>query len=279
MTAVLLTGASGFVARHVAKKAAERGYTLYLQSRNKKFPIPTGDCHLINKSFELLSPNDFDSLNYIIHLASAGVSPQKSDWSTLQRVNVAGNLSICQLAKSLNIPLVIAGSFSEYGESGLHYQEIPVDAPLKPTFPYAISKAAGCSLALGYAKYENIALGYLRIFNAYGPGQFQQNLWPALVDAAKAGKDFDITPGDQIRDFIHVNEVADKFISFIDNDIFLSGNPYVSNIASGNPQKIKDFCKNQWALYANGGKLNVGSLPYRSSEVMRFVPSMESKYL
>lgn len=279
MKKILITGASGFIASNLANRALRKGYRLYLQSRTVTKELETENYCFINKSFELLSPSDFVDLSCIIHLASAGVSPQKASWATLEAVNVAGNLAMCELAKSLNVPLIIAGSFSEYGESGLHYDEIPVDAPLRPTFPYAISKAAGCSIALGYAKCENIALGYLRIFNAYGPGQFGENLWPSLVDAAKMGRDFDITPGEQIRDFIHVDKIADKFISIIENNKLKSGIPYVRNIASGKPQMIKSFCQDQWARYSIGGNLIIGGLPYRPSEVMRYVPSMEPKYL
>ena len=73
--------------------------------------------------------------------------------------------------------------------------------------------------------------------------------------------------------------MADQFFNAIDNNILKPGRPYVNNVASGNPQTIKEFCQREWNKHSKGGSLNVGALPYRPSEVMRFVPSMEAKYL
>ena len=279
---VLITGGSGFIATYVASLFVQHAYEVVLQTRgnavcsgliNNKF------VKLLPCSIFALTPEDLEAVDSIIHLASAGVSPQKATWNELEEVNVKGVLSICQLALKLKAKLVVAGSYAEYGKSGLKYDSIPVDAPLEPTFPYATSKAAGCKLALGFAKSEGLSLAYLRIFNAFGNGQHESNLWPSLVKAALVGRDFDMTPGEQVRDFIPVDDVADQFFNVIDNPILKPGRPYVSNVASGNPQMIKDFCHCEWNKYSKGGSLNVGALPYRPSEVMRFVPSMESQYL
>ncbi|MDA9889399.1 NAD-dependent epimerase/dehydratase family protein [Synechococcus sp. AH-224-G16] len=279
---VLITGGSGFIATYVASVFVQHGYEVVLQTRGN------GVCNdlINNKLVKLLScsifaltPEDLNDVDSIIHLASAGVSPQKASWNELEEVNVRGVLSMCQLALKLKAKLVVAGSFAEYGKSGLKYNFIPVDAPLEPTFPYSISKAAGCNLALGFARSEGLSLAYLRIFNAFGKRQHESNLWPSLVAAALAGRDFDTTPGEQVRDFIPVKDVADQFFNAIDNTILKPGRPYVSNVASGKPQMIKDFCHCEWNKYSKGGSLNVGTLPYRPSEVMRCAPSMESKYL
>lgn len=278
---VLITGGSGFIATYVASLFVQDGYEVVLQTRGNSVCndlINNKLVRLLPCSIFALTPEDLDAVDSIIHLASAGVSPQKASWNELEEVNVRGVLSMCQLALKLNAKLVVAGSFAEYGKSGLKYDYIPVDAPLEPTFPYATSKAAGCNLALGFAKSEGLSLAYLRIFNAFGNGQHESNLWPSLVAAALDGRDFDMTPGEQIRDFIPVENVAGQFFDVIDNSKLKPGSPFVINVASGDPQTIKEFCQCEWNKYSKGGSINVGALPYRPSEVMRYVPSMEAMY-
>lgn len=279
---VLITGGSGFIATYVASLFVQYGYKVVLQTRGKGVSNDLINNKLVKlfpcSIFSLASEN-LDNVDSIIHLASAGVSPQKASWNELEEVNVRGVLSICQLALKLKAKLVVAGSCAEYGTSGLKFDFLPVDAPLEPISPYAISKAAGCNLALGFAKSEGLSIAYLRIFNAFGKGQHKSNLWPSLVAAALSGRDFDMTPGEQVRDFISVENVAEQFFDAIDNAIFKPGSPYVKNVASGNPQMIKDFCQYEWDKFSMGGRLNNGSLPYRPSEIMRLVPSMEAKYI
>ena len=123
---------------------------------------------------------------------AAQVFHQSCKFVELYEVNIKKTLLMCELAKAANASLVIAGSYAEYGLSALRYSEIPVDAPLEPTFPYAASKAAAGMLAMSYARSEKISLSYLRIFNAFGHGQYKSNLCTSLLNAAQNGNDFEI---------------------------------------------------------------------------------------
>ena len=170
-------------------------------------------------------------------------------------------------------------SYAEYGLSSLNYDALPVDAPLNPTFPYAVSKALSYELIRNFTKTEGIASGYYRIFNAYGEGQYHKNFWPSLVQAAKSGNDFKMTHGEQIRDFVSVDYVAEIFSSlYIQND-FRVGFVYVSNLCSGNPISLKSFATEWWNTLSASGKLLFGEVPYRSGEIMRYVPLNHSKLL
>ena len=188
-------------------------------------------------------------------------------------------LHICQLAHQIEAKLVVAGSCLEYGKSCLKYDQIPVDAPLAPVSPYATSKAAGCSLALGYARSMNTALAYLRVFNAFGEGQNESNLWPSLMKAANSGKDYEMTKGEQIRDFIPVQDVADHFFDVAINVKMRNGPPYVQNVGSGNPTTVRQFVEYWWKRCNAEGSLKIGALPYRGNEVMKMIPSLEAAYV
>jgi len=279
---ILITGGSGFIASHVARVCLERKHKVILQSRAKSLPpcLQSYDSvKLFTTSFLSSELESLKHIDCIIHLASAGISPRKAEWSVLEDINIKGTLVVCQLAKRLKARLVIAGSYAEYGNSGLRYDKIPVDAPLEPTFPYAVSKAAGCQLSLGYARSEKLHLAYLRIFNAFGHGQHGSNLWPALLSAAELGKDFDMTKGEQVRDFVPVEAVANYFADVAVEKEMLEGSPYVANIGSGRPQTVRQFSEYWWNKTNAKGLLKVGSVPYRNNEVMRFVPCLKHAYL
>ena len=266
---ILITGASGFVASYVARSCADRNCEIVLQSRVGRIPEGLDNCQtvkLLNCSFFELQSELLNGVECIIHLASAGVSPRKSEWDELEEVNIKGTLAMCRLAKKLKANIVIAGSFAEYGKSGLRYNEIPVDAPLEPTFPYAVSKSAGCQLALGFARSEGLSVAYLRIFNAFGLGQHESNLWPSLISAAKSGQDFGMTEGQQLRYAATELEMREGF-------------PFVSNVGSGKPATVREFSEYWWKRCDAKGRLKIGSVPYRDHEVMRFIPSLKSAYL
>jgi nucleoside-diphosphate-sugar epimerase len=123
---------------------------------------------------------------------------------------------------------VLAGSYAEYGLSADRYDFIPADAPLLPSTPYAASKAAGFIVANTFAIEKSIELYYLRIFSAYGEGQYINNFWPALRAAALSGADFPMTLGGQVRDFIPVERVAETFLCSIEGSSSVQkGVPFV----------------------------------------------------
>ena len=234
---------------------------------------------VIHGSLFDLDASQLGPIDAVIHLAATGVSPRQAAWHELEEVNIKGTLKMCMLAKTLGSKLAIAGSYAEYGSSGLRYEKIPPNAPLEPNFPYAVSKASACQLALGYAKSEGLKMAYLRIFNAFGEGQHSSNLWPSLMKAAASGEDFDMTLGEQIRDFIAVEDVASAFVKAITSSDLIPGSPLVANIASGRPQSIREFCEFWWATAKADGSLKIGSIPYRTNEIMRYIPSIDVMYL
>ena len=131
--------------------------------------------------------------------------------------------------------------------------------------------------AHGLAVESNIKLVYLRVFSVFGEGQFEENLWPSIKKAALSGDDFPMTEGQQIRDFIHIDELTRKIISELDFSSVQPGIPLVKNIGSGNPQTVLQFSKYWWQKFNATGKLLPGVIPYRKNEAMRIVPKLLSK--
>lgn len=274
---IFVTGATGFIGSHFVRLAINSGHQVSALKRDNlskpKISWPR-DPHWIESSILDLKAEHLQGVNAIVHFAAAGVSPRTATWQELEKVNVHSTLYLCELAKLIGSCISISGSFAEYGLSGNRFSLIPPSAPLEPTFPYAASKAASSVLATSFARFEGIQLTYFRIFNAYGDGQFEGNLWPSLRSAALSGENFPLTPGEQIRDFIDVETVAKWFLASIDRTMQQPNEPLVVNVGSGNPQTIADFCQYWWKEWGASGKLEIGALPYRKGEVMRYVPEI-----
>ena len=150
----------------------------------------------------------------------------------------------------------MAGSFTEYGLSANFYEHIPATAALLPITPYASSKAAAFELAYSFCINKKIKLVYNRIFSAYGDGQFEGNLWPSLRNAAINNNNFYLNNAEQIRDFIPIEDVAQKFLKDLikkDENYF---DPEIKNICTGKGISILEFSSYWWKNFKATGQLS-----------------------
>ena len=274
---ILITGASGFIGRKLIP---------YLLAENHELIL-----HSFNQSLQLEYPNSFNlrcdicdihsqfesELDVIIHMASAGISNRSVDYDMLFEKNVKGTLKVLELARDRAASLVVLGSFSEYGKSANHYKFIPENAPLQPTYPYAASKAAMSILCDTYCNEHMINSRYLRLFNVYGDGMPSSYLWEVLRTASINNQEVYLSPGEQIRDFLHVSSVINVIISILRSS-FIGCNTF--NVGSGFPLSIRNFAEHWWATWdCDPSLLRFGSLPYRENEVMRYVPRVDKLLL
>ena len=191
---IFVTGGTGFIGSHVIKYLANTNYQIIaLRRPGSKFRIRSVNSpSWIEKEINEINISDLKGIDSIIHLATAGVSPQKASWEELTEVNVNFGIKLIELAKNAGVRrFITSGTCMEYGNEH-NYERIPPNASLNPNNPYAASKAAGFQILNAFAREENIELFYGRIFTAFGEGQFKKNLWPSLKNAAYKGIDFEI---------------------------------------------------------------------------------------
>ena len=209
-----------------------------------------------------------------MHAASVGVSPQPASLLDYFDVNVTKSLTFIENGLNNGVTKIVCiGSCLEYGKSGERYMFIPPNAPLLPTEYYGASKAAfSIGLSTIFEKYKK-DFSILRPFHIYGDGQYEKNFWPQLRKAAKENRDFEMTKGEQIRDYINVQSVAKIVIAEITKQSSLNRFE-VKNIGSGSPISMRDFAEKWWVKFKAKGKLRIGSIPYRENEIMRYVPEI-----
>lgn len=153
---------------------------------------------------EVLSP-DFDA---VIHVAAeTHVDRSLEDAAPFLRTNVMGTHALLEQARRQNISRFVHISTDEVYGSAPDETCFAEEAPLRPTSPYAASKAAADLLVLSYVRSYRFPAIILRCTNNYGPYQFPEKLIPLIIANALEGMPLPVYgDGLQARDWIHVED-------------------------------------------------------------------------
>lgn len=270
---LIVTGGTGFLGSYFIRHALEKGHAIHALKRPSCSKIPEGTERALWFEASLKEPRLQSSweARTLVHFAAHGVDAARANWADCFRVNVTESLICWASAAAAGVSrFIICGSCFEYGKRGEHYEYIPIDAPLEPTGPYAASKAAATMAAIAFGHDYKVEVAILRPAHVFGLGEGSGKFWPALREAALSGKDFPMTKGEQVRDFVPVEVAAERFLQ-IANDPTRYTPPRLLNIGSGNPQTLREFAEHWWKGWNASGKLLIGAIPYRKNEVMRYV--------
>jgi len=234
MKRVLVTGGAGFIGSHLVDRLLQLGETEVVVLDNfDEFYDPAIkrrnlETHKSNKHLVLINGDIRDTTSYlgqvdgvdtIFHLAArAGVRPSLEAPELYESVNVAGTLSMLELARRIGVERFIFGSSSSvYGPTAAPpFQET---AALAPISPYAATKAAGELLLHAYSHLYGIQAIALRFFTAYGPRQRPDlaiHKFARLIDKGKPIPVFG--NGSTLRDYTYVDDIVTGILASADYD-------------------------------------------------------------
>jgi GDP-4-dehydro-6-deoxy-D-mannose reductase len=248
---VLITGATGFAGRHLAKLCASRDAHVIGLGRRPHDGPATADLHEYVNA-DLLSPGGARAAvraaapDAVFHLAAdASVATSWKSPETTIRANLASTLNVLEAVRHdcSGARVLVACSGEEYG----NHDSLPLteEHSLRPQNPYAVSKAA-CDLAAGfYADAYGMHVLRMRAFNHAGPGQsdayviskFARQI--AEADATgRAGEPVEIVTGNLHvrRDFTDVRDVVRAYWLALERAA-----PGVYNVCSGESTEISEI--------------------------------------
>ncbi|MBU2621309.1 MAG: NAD-dependent epimerase/dehydratase family protein [Proteobacteria bacterium] len=264
---VLVTGAGGFIGRHVLSELSRHSVDVVALVRD------TGNTNLAALGSEIFQldlqnppDNAFDLLgrpDVLIHLAWGGLPNYHSLHHFEQELPMQYHF-LSGLIRAGLPALVVSGTCLEYGmQSGQLTEEMET----RPNNPYGYAKDA-LRRQLEYLRAtQPFALTWARLFYLYGEGQAENSLWPQLKLSVRRGDNtFNMSGGEQLRDYLHVTDVAKYIVMMALNGADIG----VVNICSGKPISVRSLVEG-W-IKENGWKinLNLGYYTYPDYEPMGF---------
>lgn len=265
---MLVTGAAGFLGSHLVPRLIDAGADVCAldQLRAQRWPeleragVGSALRDDVRSLAEPVHDPTLARVDTIVHLAAVGVAPGASDVRDVVNGNVDGTLAVLLAAHRLGARVVYCGSCFEYG-SGAQWSE---DALPAPTSEYGAAKAAGWLLAHAFARRTGLEVISLRPFTMYGPGEPPSRLVPSVVRRALAGRPIDLTPGDQARDFVYVEDAADAFVAAATCREAVGG---TFNVCTGAPVTVRDLVHAVLNATGSTSEARFGALPYRPTEL------------
>lgn len=270
---VIVTGGAGFIGSHLVDRLVRdavgeivvidnlaRGRREHMEAHasNPAVQFVEGDI----RDPEILETT-FDSATHVYHLAAqSNVMGAVTDIGYSFTSNVVGTFNVLSAAQAAGVQRVVFTSSREvYGEA----ETLPVseDHPLNAKNAYGASKAAGELYARVFHTTYRLETAVLRLANVYGTRD-RDRVIPLWLEATAAGRDLVVYGGEQVIDFVWVQQVVEALVRAAEADIV--GRPI--NIGSGRGTPILELAER--TLADSDGHSRLDLQPARSIEVARF---------
>ena len=263
---IAITGATGFIGRHVRNALAKTDHDIVLVVRRSEKAgeitvhetIVTADLHQERTDwFELFGKPDA-----VLHLAWGGLPNYMDAYHVEVELPMQSKFLKALIESGLK-KLVVTGTCYEYGMSSGALSE---DQETNPNTPYGIAKDNLRKELFELQQRKNFDLTWARIFYPYGEGQSESSLYSQLKNAILSNQEFLMGNGRQVLDFIQVEKVASSLLSLLTSCMNLR----VVNIGSGKPQTVAAFVQEQIRIFQSDLVPSFGSIPDREYESVSF---------
>jgi nucleoside-diphosphate-sugar epimerase len=264
---IAVTGASGFLGTHVLAELAGGEDAVFAAAREAgRIRVGSDRVDSVSLDIAQAEPSQYARLgrpDVLIHLAWEGLPNYRSLHHF--ETELPRQYRFLRTMVDAGLPaLVIVGTCFEYGfQSGCLSEEVPTN----PSNPYGYAKDA-LRRQLEFLHAERpFSLTWARLFYMFGSGQTRTSLYAKLEEAASQGaKRFEMSGGEQLRDYLPVETVARHLVSLAKSGMDAG----VVNVCSGAPISVRTLAE-RW-VRERGWRINLefGRLPYPDYEPMAF---------
>jgi nucleoside-diphosphate-sugar epimerase len=259
---VLVTGATGFVGQHLCRALAAQGTTTFGLSRSaSQGTLPTGVIPIsadVTRRDVLIEALAQARPSHVVHLAAVGATEPFLPIEEARRVNLTGTIHILEASQLAGIE-----RFLHVGTAYEHSATVSQ----QPPNPYVASKVAAWSFWRTFTQEHRLDAVALRLYYVYGPGQMH-GLIPAAIRAAQNHTCFNMTLGEQRRDFVYVADVVEALLAALTLPN-VCGQTY--DIGTGVGLSIKTAVQRIFEITESRGEYRLGALEYRPNEEMQLI--------
>jgi len=261
---IVVFGGAGFIGRHVVDQARSAGAQVYTVDRRGTGVDRTVDLGVTEASESLLAWGR--ALQPALVVNAAGIA----NWSEKLRLghdmvdaHMHATHRALRFAQETGARVCLIGSAGEYGAAPAPQREEQWPLPLDT---YSVTKLASTELGLMFQRAAGVFVTVVRPFQVYGPGEAPGRLVPSLFLRAVQGRSsVDLSPGEQLRDFIYVGDVAEGILRSVISD---AADGQVLNLGTGVTTSVRQLVTKACELSGNVVEPRFGALPYRPGEPM-----------
>ncbi len=244
----LITGGAGFIGSHLAELLIARDHEVMAvdnlsSGRLENLKSIVGHARFKFANADIRDPVAlrplFEGMDWVFHLAGlADIVPSIEMPSQYYSTNVTGTFNVLECARRCGVKrFLYAASSSSYGIPDIY--PTPESSPIKPQYPYALTKYMGEELVMHWATVYKLPVVSLRLFNVFGTRSRTTGAYGAVFGVFLAqklnGKPFTVVgDGRQTRDFTYVTDVAEAFLAAAESRV--SGE--AMNVGSGNHYSV-----------------------------------------
>lgn len=257
---VLLTGATGFIGSHVARRlvrgAGDEVIVLVRPGADlRRIADLAGQMRVVEG--DLFAPGPWEAAvrdaapDLCLHLAWYAVpgeylrAPENLDCVT------ASLRLLCLLGAAGCGRVVSAGTCFEYDTDAGYLTE---GGPARPRTLYAAAKHGFFQIAEQFQKEQGRSFAHARLFYQYGPWEDERRLVPHVITHLLRGESCALTSGEQVRDFLHVEDVASALCALGASDV-----RGAVNIGSSQPVTVAKIARSLGALVGRPDLVHLGA--------------------
>jgi CDP-paratose synthetase len=255
---ILLTGTTGFLGSRLAASLSGSGHELILIKRRtsdvrRTAPLPPGTTMYDVEDLDLSALfKRHGRIDAVIHAATC-YARGKEGVAQVFETNTAFPLRLLEAAAThgagvfFNSDTILPGNISLYALSKRHFLD----------------------WGKAFASDKRIRFVNVRLEHMYGPGDADWKFTTNVIKSCLRNvSSLDLTPGDQKRDFVYIDDAVDAFLRIWEHERALPPGYMGYDVGSGEAVSIRDFVTLVKTITRSSTRMNFGALPYRENELM-----------
>lgn len=273
---ILITGSTGFIGRNLADLLISENHEILELTRDldKSFGLfadKTKKLLITSNQDELIEGIEAFKPEIVLHLAAFLSS--SDDYITLNKLvetNIVFLSRILDAIKNTSISLFInTGTFAAIKNESNGFN---------PTYLYAATKEAAKSLIEYYAHTYNFKFTTIRPFTVYGGVDSNKKVIDIIIDSLDIDEQIEMTPGDQILDFVHIDDVVNFYSEIIKHHKLVIHKSEL-DLGTGVGYSIKELAIKIEQISGKNTNIKWGARPYRKNDILHAVANLDQMQL